>query len=196
MLQSCLRRGPPLPELRSSHRDLRKHQLVQTSLVCTSSSPAWKTCRLVRSMRRVTCCPAGGLPSQIWRPRRTCYRWPGRLPPAHPRPAEQGLSSGEPAGPCILGSRAPPAGRVNAPVRQTLPPRPRLRIPGVVGAINKAPISPLLCAASGVTSQGSRSVRAAICAPTPDQGRSLNVISCLAQRAALLPIRRAGSALR
>ena len=33
-----------------------------------TSSPAWKTCRLVRSMRRVTCCPAIGLPSQIWRP--------------------------------------------------------------------------------------------------------------------------------
>jgi hypothetical protein len=32
------------------------------------SWPWWKTCRLVWSSRRVTCCPASGLPSQICRP--------------------------------------------------------------------------------------------------------------------------------
>jgi len=159
MLQSCLRRGPPLPEPRSSHRDLRKHPLVQTSLVCTSSSPAWKTCRLVRSMRRVTCCPASGLPSQIWRPAANTLPLAGTTPTYSSPSCRTRLEPGRTGGPCILGSTAPPAGRVNAHVRQTLPLRPRLRILGVVEAINKAPISPPLCAASAVTSQSSRSVQ-------------------------------------
>jgi hypothetical protein len=141
-----------------------------------TSSPAWKTCRLVRSMRRVTCCPASGLPSQIWRPAANMLPLAGTTPTYSSPSCRTRLEPERTGGPCILGSTAPPAGRVNAHVRQTLPLRPRLRILGAVDAINKsAHIAPVMCRILCDEPELKISAERRLCAPLPSKAQLRSV---------------------